>query len=48
MMKDTREPAADEQQEEAKEQRRQMNPRLVFNDPDAFFSDLLLEQQEQG
>jgi hypothetical protein len=25
-----------------------LNPRLVFTDPDAFFSDLLMEQQEQG
>lgn len=23
------------------------NPRLVFNDPDRFFRDLLMEQQEQ-
>ncbi|MBR5180812.1 MAG: hypothetical protein IKW88_01000 [Clostridiales bacterium] len=25
-----------------------VNPRLVFSDPDAFFLDLLLEQNEQG
>ena len=24
------------------------NPRLVFTDPDRFFKDLLMEQQEQG
>ena len=24
------------------------NPRLVFNDPDKFFTDLLMEQQEQS
>lgn len=23
------------------------NPRLVFNDPESFFNDLLMEQQEQ-
>lgn len=24
------------------------NPRLVFTDPDDFFTDLLMEQEEQG
>lgn len=24
-----------------------LNPRIVFNDPDSFFKDLLMEQQEQ-
>ena len=27
---------------------RRYNPRLVFADPDEFFSDLLMEQEEQG
>ena len=27
---------------------RRHNPRLVFADPDKFFRDLLMEQQEQG
>ena len=35
-----------EQQEEPKEQRLRLNPRLVFADPDAFFNDLLMEEQE--
>ena len=29
-------------------QPRRLNPRLVFADPDVFFSDLLMEQQEEG
>ena len=29
------------------EQIRRHNPRLVFNDPDKFFFDLLMEQNEQ-
>lgn len=29
------------------EQQSRLNPRLVFNDPDAFFRDLVMEQQEQ-
>ena len=24
-----------------------LNPRIVFNEPDSFFKDLLMEQQEQ-
>ena len=28
--------------------RKRLNPRLVFADPDSFFSDLLMEQQEQS
>lgn len=28
--------------------RKRLNPRYVFNDPDSFFSDLLMEQHEQG
>lgn len=30
------------------DQQKQINPRLVFNDPDLFFQDLLMEQQEQS
>lgn len=33
---------------EKMEPRQRLNPRLVFTDPDSFFSDLLMEQQEQG
>lgn len=33
--------------QEKKEPRQRLNPRLVFTDPDSFFSDLLMEQQEQ-
>ncbi len=29
-------------------QRPRRNPRLVYSDPDRFFNDLLMEQQEQG
>lgn len=36
------EPAADPQRKTAR-----YNPRLVFTDPDSFFSDLLMEQNEQ-
>ncbi len=28
--------------------RLRQNPRLVYNDPDTFFHDLLMEQQEQS
>ncbi len=34
-------------QETKPEQIRRHNPRLVFNDPDKFFFDLLMEQNEQ-
>ncbi len=39
------------QKEELKQtdqQRPRLNPRLVFGDPDKFFRDLLMEQQEQS
>lgn len=29
-------------------ERPRQNPRLVYNDPDRFFRDLLMEQQEQS
>ena len=35
------------QEPDQKEQPMRLNPRLVFTDPDAFFTDLLLEQNEQ-
>ena len=35
-----------ERQEDRQAPRR--NPRLVFSDPDRFFRDLLMEQQEQN
>ena len=48
MSKETRDTAEDQSREqEQQEQTRQLNPRLVFNDPDAFFADLLMEQNEQ-
>lgn len=38
----------DEQMEFREAQKKpQHNPRLVFNDPESFFNDLLMEQQEQ-
>ena len=36
-----------QQSREQQEQRMRLNPRLVFTDPDEFFTDLLLEQNEQ-
>ena len=39
-MKRTQEPKRQQEQP-------RLNPRLVFNDPDAFFRDLVMEQQEQ-
>lgn len=39
----------DSQREEAHTQQKpRRNPRLVFGDPDKFFHDLLMEQQEQS
>jgi len=32
----------------ADRQQLRRNPRLVYSDPDRFFRDLLMEQQEQG
>ena len=32
----------------SEKQRPRRNPRLVFTDPDRFFNDLLMEQQEQS
>ena len=40
--------SGDPGKERCDEQRPQQNPRLVFNDPDRFFRDLLMEQNEQG
>lgn len=34
--------------EEQEEQQPQRNPRLVFVDPDTFFWDLLMEEEEQA
>lgn len=31
-----------------REQRKRLNPRYVFTDPNDFFHDLLMEQNEQG
>ena len=30
------------------ERRKKLNPRIVMNDPDVFFHDILMEQQEQS
>lgn len=38
-----------QQETQGKEEyRKRLNPRLVFTDPESFFSDLLMEQNEQG
>ncbi|MBR6165550.1 MAG: hypothetical protein IKQ45_06470 [Clostridia bacterium] len=34
------------QQRNKEDARKKLNPRLVLSDPDIFFSDLLMEQQE--
>lgn len=34
-------------EKERKPDQRKRNPRIVLNDPEKFFSDLLMEQQEQ-
>lgn len=39
-------PAAEQRQERNLGQQRRYNPRLVFVDPDSFFIDLLMEQEE--
>ena len=38
----------DRDKERRDEQQPRRNPRLVYSDPDRFFNDLLMEQQEQG
>ena len=46
MDKARQEPEQEANQEERQHQPMPYNPRLVFNDPDAFFLDLLTEQRE--
>lgn len=42
------EQAEQEQHKPREDHKKPVNPRLVFNDPDRFFLDLIMEQSEQG
>ena len=47
-MQNTQEERSSDHDGQRTEQQQRRNPRLVFNDPDRFFNDLLMEQREQA